>query len=383
MSPGTVGEQVRDENCFRVGPSTARMRSRAVLVVVLAVAVAIPAVAAGQVTPDPAQATPPGTDTGSPSGATNTTIAIHPRPNGDARFRVSTAFVLDDANDTTAFRALGRAFEEGSAGFSAGAFRRAANESSVVTGRSMNITNVTRNATIVGENTSGLDTGRLTLGFRWTNFARTNGERLVVGDAFNTTRGTWLPGLTANQTLVIESPPRYTVTRSPVGFTNGTLVWNGPATFQPGTPTAVFTNRGSANRTPEPDGGPLASLPPLALGATVVALTVVVGAYALTRRETGESEIDEPPTDDAAASDRAEPSEATAPDETELLSDEERVERLLERNDGRMKQAAIVTETGWSNAKVSQLLSAMAEEGRIEKLRIGRENLISLPDREE
>lgn len=45
-----------------------------------------------------------------------------------------------------------------------------------------------------------------------------------------------------------------------------------------------------------------------------------------------------------------------------------------------MKQAAIVTETGWSNAKVSQLLSAMAEEGRVEKLRIGRENLISLPD---
>ncbi|WP_435076412.1 helix-turn-helix transcriptional regulator [Halococcus sp. AFM35] len=357
------------------------MRSRAVLVVVLVV-VAMSAVVAGQVTPGPAQATPPGTDAGSPSGATNTTIAIHPRPNGDARFRVSTAFVLDDANDTTAFRALGREFEEGSAGFSIGAFRRAANESSVVTGRSMNVTNVTRNATIVGENVSGPDTGRLVLGFRWTNFARTNGERLVVGDAFNTTRGTWLPGLTANQTLVIESPPRYTVTRSPVGFTNGTLVWNGPETFQPGTPTAVFTSRASANRTPAPDNGPLASLPPLALGTTLVVLMAAVGAYALTRRETGASRTDEPSTDDAAASDAGEPSVAATPAETELLSDEERVERLLERNDGRMKQAAIVTETGWSNAKVSQLLSAMAEEGRVEKLRIGRENLISLPEEE-
>ncbi|WP_246023006.1 helix-turn-helix transcriptional regulator [Halosimplex halophilum] len=64
----------------------------------------------------------------------------------------------------------------------------------------------------------------------------------------------------------------------------------------------------------------------------------------------------------------------------ELLSDEERVERLIEENGGRMKQAAIVQETGWSNAKVSQLLSAMDEEGRIDKLRIGRENLISFPD---
>jgi uncharacterized membrane protein len=65
-----------------------------------------------------------------------------------------------------------------------------------------------------------------------------------------------------------------------------------------------------------------------------------------------------------------------------LLSDEERVERLLERNGGRMRQADIVGETGWSDAKVSQLLSAMAEADRVEKLRLGRENLISLPDDE-
>ncbi|WP_246308336.1 helix-turn-helix transcriptional regulator [Halosimplex rubrum] len=64
----------------------------------------------------------------------------------------------------------------------------------------------------------------------------------------------------------------------------------------------------------------------------------------------------------------------------DLLSDEERVERLIERNGGRMKQAAIVQETGWSNAKVSQLLSAMDDDDRIDKLRIGRENLISFPD---
>jgi uncharacterized membrane protein len=44
-----------------------------------------------------------------------------------------------------------------------------------------------------------------------------------------------------------------------------------------------------------------------------------------------------------------------------------------------MKQATIVKETGWSNAKVSQLLSSMDEQDRIDKLRIGRENLISLP----
>jgi len=45
-----------------------------------------------------------------------------------------------------------------------------------------------------------------------------------------------------------------------------------------------------------------------------------------------------------------------------------------------MRQADIVTETQWSDAKVSQLLSSMADDDAITKLRIGRENLISLPD---
>ncbi|MFC7047136.1 helix-turn-helix transcriptional regulator [Halobacteriaceae archaeon GCM10025711] len=48
-----------------------------------------------------------------------------------------------------------------------------------------------------------------------------------------------------------------------------------------------------------------------------------------------------------------------------------------------MKQADIVKETGWSNAKVSQLLSGMDEDGDIDKLRIGRENLITLTADEE
>ncbi len=63
-----------------------------------------------------------------------------------------------------------------------------------------------------------------------------------------------------------------------------------------------------------------------------------------------------------------------------LLSDEERVHRMLSDNGGRMKQATIVKETGWSNAKVSQLLSKMDDDEEIEKLRIGRENLITHPE---
>jgi uncharacterized membrane protein len=109
-----------------------------------------------------------------------------------------------------------------------------------------------------------------------------------------------------------------------------------------------------------------------------------VVALALYRRERAEdvsapaAGLDDPPDDD--------PDPAPIPEgepegvDLDLLSDEERIEHLLERSGGRMKQANIVRETGWSNAKVSQLLSAMDEDGQINKLRIGRENLISLPD---
>jgi uncharacterized membrane protein len=43
-----------------------------------------------------------------------------------------------------------------------------------------------------------------------------------------------------------------------------------------------------------------------------------------------------------------------------------------------MKQTRIVEETDWSKAKVSRLLSSMTDEGTVEKLSIGRENIVSL-----
>jgi len=135
------------------------------------------------------------------------------------------------------------------------------------------------------------------------------------------------------------------------------------------------------------------------VGGTVAAYVLVWrnrdGVLPLPGGETGEPEEPDGPVDPTVTDEGGQTTGAGAavgdgmnqegsPEEreepTELLSDEERVERLLERNGGRMKQASIVKETGWSNAKVSQLLSAMDENNRINKLRIGRENLISFPD---
>jgi uncharacterized membrane protein len=75
------------------------------------------------------------------------------------------------------------------------------------------------------------------------------------------------------------------------------------------------------------------------------------------------------------------PDEPAVPDE-ELLTDSDRVRKLLEENGGRMKQVDIVDSTDWSKSKVSMLLSDMEDDGDISKLRVGRENIISLAGQE-
>ncbi|CDK40607.1 uncharacterized protein BN903_57 [Halorubrum sp. AJ67] len=45
-----------------------------------------------------------------------------------------------------------------------------------------------------------------------------------------------------------------------------------------------------------------------------------------------------------------------------------------------MKQSDVVEELGWSKSKTSRVLSRMADAGGVEKLRIGRENVIDLAD---
>lgn len=73
---------------------------------------------------------------------------------------------------------------------------------------------------------------------------------------------------------------------------------------------------------------------------------------------------------------RGGPASATA-------TDEERVLELLESRGGRVPQAAVVEAFDWSTSKTSRVLTRMAEEGTIEKLQLGRENLIRLPDDED
>ncbi|PSQ38552.1 hypothetical protein BRD10_03900, partial [Halobacteriales archaeon SW_12_71_31] len=51
-----------------------------------------------------------------------------------------------------------------------------------------------------------------------------------------------------------------------------------------------------------------------------------------------------------------------------------------ERRGGRVRQQEIVEALDWTEAKTSQVVSGMREEGTIEGFRLGRENVLTLPD---
>jgi len=64
--------------------------------------------------------------------------------------------------------------------------------------------------------------------------------------------------------------------------------------------------------------------------------------------------------------------------DTEFVPDEQLVTMMLKAESGRMHQSDVVAATDWSKAKVSRLLSSMADDDDIVKIRLGRENLICL-----
>jgi hypothetical protein len=310
----------------------------------------------------------------------STTIELQLQPNGDAQWTVTQTYALESDVEAETFRSLGEDYVAGETGTGQlEAFRAANRAATDASGRQMNITDVDRSYDVDGPR------GTLTLSFTWTDFATSEGDRLVVDDAFNTTDGTWFRSLGENDTLVISPPTGYGVDSAPIGVENGQLRFEGPRTFEPGTLRIVYTGdqaTPTATPTPTPDQ-PFAGGLPLWFGIAIIVVGVVAVVGYMTRQgSTADPAQTTTEADDGGDGAGTEAAETDTVEEidTELLSDEERVERLLEQNGGRMKQARIVKETGWSNAKVSQLLSSMDEEGRIDKLRIGRENLISFPD---
>lgn len=321
-----------------------------------------------------------------------TTLLVTLRTDRSARWTVVMRYSLPTEEDKRAFDRVASEFEDGNGSLvlDVGFFERVASGASTVADREMDIRDVERSADRDGE------VGELRLSLTWTNFlGQRDAETLVLRDAFRSPDGgTWLSTLRGGQTLVVRTPEGYTIssTSTPLLQRNDSFIVRGPHQFDGDEPFEVVY-RETEDTTPiQTSPTPDETDWELIVAAVIVLLSALIAAVAWRRRDGSAgatAEDDDTPDDggEAAAPGTEPESEDEAGDgdeeddavDVELLSDEERVEHLLSEAGGRMRQADIVSETGWSDAKVSQLLSRMADEGRVEKLRLGRENLISLP----
>ncbi|SEO54502.1 hypothetical protein SAMN04487948_103161 [Halogranum amylolyticum] len=312
-----------------------------------------------------------------------TTIVVNVHSDTNATWKVRTRHSLRSSEDVRAFERLVDELQRGEANSSLdeGMFRNYAELAAESTGREMEIVDVSYNGTVTDDGTTGV----LTMSFTWTNFAeRTDDGGLRVGDAFTTPDGgTWFPWLAEGQQLVIETPESHEVQNSFSGIREGSVVATGPMDLREQPIYVVY------EATPGPEPPDPLSLE-LVAGVGAMLLLVVAGVLYLRQQEETVPQSDTGPASGSVVDRSPDDLDGDDPDsgdsdggddvDLSLLSDEERVEYLLEQRGGRMRQADIVKQTGWSDAKVSQLLSAMADEERVNKLRIGRENLISLPN---
>lgn len=340
--------------------ASAALAVLAILALVAGAIAAVPSAAVAQ-TPSPTE-----NATVSPD-----TVRLHVtvQDDGTAQWYVEYRLILEDDAQIEAFESLQDDIEKNRDAYTSEflqtlspAVDRAANK----TGRSMEL----RNASVSTKKQAlARPTGIVIYRFEWTSFARVTSDKLLVGDA--------LSGFYVNDetTLRIEWPSGYelqSVTPSADDRSDNAVVWHGPADFGSDEPRLELTPT-----------SPIDDVPLPVAAAALFTVVATLGIAVRVRRGSGESGGD---GEVAAAADVDADTESSSEQDSslppELMSNEERVLTALEENDGRMKQQALAEQLDWGAPKMSRVVGDLREEDKVEVFRLGRENVVTLPEEE-
>lgn len=240
------------------------------------------------------------------------------------------------------------------------------------TDREMEISNFT---VMTDESTAPRDLAHVKYQFEWSSFAHVELNRIEAGDALSEFT---LVDDTTLQFSWPESYSAYEIDPDSDDRGEGSVFWDGGGTeFTEDQPRVVLIeDTESAGEATESENGP--AMPWLAVGAAlgVLAAAGVVGWWFRRGREPEPTDADS----DAPSEPTASVGQSGPP--AELLSNEERVLRLIEDRGGRIKQQEVVSELDWTEAKTSQVVGGLREDDEIDVFRIGRENVLALPDEE-
>ncbi|MFC7027230.1 helix-turn-helix transcriptional regulator [Halomicroarcula sp. GCM10025324] len=296
----------------------------------------------------------------------NTVTRISVAADGDAEWTVTVRTRLHDESDVRAYRAFEDRVRENRSQYLdpfrdrlTGVVATAADR----TGRSMTAENFAISTTVQQVPRRW---GVVEYTFTWTAFARSDGDALVVGDVFD--GGLFIA---RNDTLVVTGPSSYEVTQvtpNPETRDDGTVSWLGPREFADDRPKVRYVPAPATDETGTAQpGAPRQDALPFVLGIIGLAVALAGAIVYRRQRRRGDPGDGEQPGTTAAA----------------IQTDGDRVVQLLGDSGGQMKQSAIAEQFDWSASKTSRVVSALTDDGRVEKLRIGRENVVSLPDERE
>jgi len=301
-------------------------------------------------------------------------MRVDVRANGTATWRVEYHFQLTADGERESFRSLRDDIERNPSNYTAqfaDRIRPSVTAAERETGREMAVGNV---SVAVRRQRLAQPTGIITYRFTWRRFARSNGSAIHVGDAI---RGFYVGPTT---TLTLTWPDQYRAARtlpSPDAERTHRLSWQGELGFGADEPQVLVTTAEAATATQSAPGGGSGDATPggvspvlIAVGGLLLAVLGTGGAVAARNRGSPDA-TDEPAAETAPAS--------SVPDE-ELLSDEERALAVVAERGGRVKQQALVDACDWTDSKASRVVSDLRENGDVEVFRLGRENVISLPE---
>jgi hypothetical protein len=345
-------------------------------------------------------------------------ITVDVDADGDAVWTIEYRVRLSTSDEERAFEEFRTDLEANPEAYTdrfRGRMETTVGEAANATGREMNVSNVSVTAE---RREIPQEYGVVTYRFRWGGFATVEDGRIAAGDAID---GMFLD---EESSLIVSWPDSHELDEAspePAETRDGSVVWVGPVDFAGGEPRIAAVPDSVVNSIPS-------RLPILA----VVGILVVLGgvlAYSRRDRESpssateteataaetgsaaaGAAAADEPAAEsvsgggsatESAATDGPEERDDAADESTEdgsteddvtdddtdvppvdadLLSNEEQVLRLVDREGGRMKQKRVAEELDWTAAKTSQVVTGLRDEGDLEGFRLGRENVLTLPD---
>lgn len=280
-------------------------------------------------------------------------------------------------------------------------------------GRLMSVRNLNITYDLVDEKPNVY--GVVRLNFEWMNFSRMEGSNIIIGDTFS--EGI-LPS--PENVLIIDIPAEYDIVNATPSFDRrdgNRFIWDGTMyrSFGKGEPSLVLSRKLISD-----DSFPAWIAIILILVGGSILFLYMRGYFSKKKGDRMKDAVSEQGMDEAALKPgyidansgldvKLDQEKVDTKDEPEvnpdeivdietdedeavqsgirtdlppitedILGDEDMIEKYLKKCGGQAYQSDIVNESGLSKSKISIVLSRMKDEGRILKIRKGKENVIRL-----